>query len=246
MFNKLVDGLRRAANDSGFSKAVLGLSGGVDSSVAAAIACKALQAENVILFYLPYNDTDPHGFTDAKTVADFLGSSLVYMDITRMADPYFDSLILPTERRRVNVLSRLRMLVLYDQSALYNALVIGAANKSEIMLGSVTLFGDGAYAINPLGNIYKTELIELARQIGLPDSVLSKAESPVYKIVSDNGEESTAAYTEIDKILTVLETVGYSIDAALEQGLQRGLVEKIAKLIKNSEFKRRAGIIIDR
>jgi NAD+ synthase len=246
MLNKLADGLKKAANESGFSKAVLGLSGGADSSVAAAITCKALQADNVILFYLPYNDTDPHGFTDAKAVADFLGTSLVYMDITRMADPYFDSLILPTNRRRVNVLSRLRMLVLYDQSALYNALVIGAANKSEIILGSVTLFGDGAYAINPLGNIYKTEVIELAKEIGLPDSLLSKAKKPFYKMVSDNGEEETVAYADVDKLLAVLETNQYSIDAAVNQGFQREFAEKIAKLIKNSEFKRRASIILER
>ncbi|MDR2400288.1 MAG: NAD(+) synthase [Deferribacteraceae bacterium] len=245
LFDKLADGLKKAADNTGFSKAVLGLSGGVDSAVAAAIACKALGADSVNLFYLPYNDIDPHGFSDAKAVADFFGASLIYMDITRIADPYFDSIINPTDRRRTNVLSRLRMLVLYDQSALYNALVVGSANKSEIMLGSITLYGDTACAVNPLGNIYKTEVWELAKEIGFPDIILLKAQNTgLYNGATDDGEPFL--YTEADKLLLILETNGYSAEVAVKEGFQKEFAERVIKLIENSEFKRRASITLER
>jgi NAD+ synthase len=230
LFNKLTDGLRSVSKETGFSKAVLGFSGGVDSSVAAAIACKALGANNVTLFYLPYKDTDPHDFSDAKQVSDFLGTSLFYMDISRIADPYFDSLIDPTDRRRNNALSRIRMMVLYDQSALYNALVIGAANKSELMLGKITHFGDSACDVDLLGNVYKTEIWEIAKALELPGQVLSNA---------------SAEYIGMDKLLPVLEANKCSVEDAVRRGFDRELAEKTAEMV-TAAFKLRTSAILER
>jgi NAD+ synthase len=231
LFDKLTDGLRSVSEEAGFSKAVLGFSGGLDSSVAAAVACKALGADNVTLFYLPYKDMDPHGFSDAKLVSDFLGTSLVYMDISRIADPYFDSLIAPTDRRRNNVLSRIRMMVLYDQSALYNALVVGAANKSELMLGRITRFGDAACDIDLLGNVYKTEIWEIAKALELPGQILSDA--------------SAEYINNIDKILPVLESSGCSAEEAVRRGFGREFAEKTAETI-TAAFKLKTSVILER
>jgi NAD+ synthase len=246
LFNKLADGLKKAVTDAGYSKAVLGLSGGVDSAVAAAIACEALEPENVNLFYLPYTDENPHTFPDVKAVADFLETSLVYMDISRVAGPYFDSLINPTTRRKNNVLSRIRMVVLFDQSALYNALVIGSVNKSEIMLGSVTLFGDGAYAVNPLGSIYKTEVWQLAKEIGLPDTVTAQTPDKAFFVGGTEDNEIVFPYEQVDRLLPILEASGFSVEEAVKAGFEREFAEKAVKLIKTSEFKRRASIILER
>jgi NAD+ synthase len=243
LFDKLTDGLKKAVTEAGFSKAVLGLSGGGDSAVAAAITSKALGPENVNLFYLPYKDENPHGFSDAKAVSDFLGASLIYMDISRIADPYFDSLINPTDHRKYNVLSRIRMMVLYDQSALYNALVVGSVNKSEIMLGAVALFGDAAYAVNPLGNLYKTEVWQLAKEVGLPLKPPVQGEA-VYEGRYES--ELGLSYEQIDKLLPVLEANGCSVEDAVNSGFSRQAAEKAAKLVKASGFKRRASIILER
>ena len=224
-------------NKSGLSAGVVGLSGGLDSSVSAAIAVRALRPENVVLVIMPHEISNESSKEDALKVAQLLGVEPTVVPITEMtrAYPEFSDL---DRIRAGNVMARMRMIVLYDLSARHRGLVIGTSNKSEILLGYGTLFGDTACAINPLGDLYKTQLRQLAPALGLPEWIRIKVPSADLWQGQTDEDELGVEYSLADEILYRLYNEGLSEDDVVNDGFERELVESIRARVENNEFKR--------
>lgn len=246
LLNHIVSGLKEAAANTRFSKAVVGLSGGIDSAVAAAIAVRALGEENVFPYFLPYKHSNLQSFSDARLTADHLKLPLREMDITPFADPYIRSQEGITLLRAGNILARIRMMILFDQSALHGAFVLGTGNKSEILLGYMTWHGDSASSINPLGELYKTEVWALAGQLGLPERLIAKAPSADLMAGQTDEGDLGFRYTEVDQLLTVLADEGVTPAEAVRRGFPESFVKKVIHRISVNEFKRRLPVIISR
>ena len=186
----------------GVDKAVIGLSGGVDSAVSAYLCARAFGPSNVFCFRMPYKISSPQSMSHAQMVIDDLGVQERTIDITPMVDGYVDTAESEIEATRLgNVCARARMTVLFDQSAKLGALPVGTGNKTERCFGYFTWHGDDAPPINPLGDLYKTQVIALARELGVPDVVVQKP--PTADLVPDQTDETDLGITyEIaDRIL---------------------------------------------
>ena len=153
---------------------MVGLSGGVDSALSCYLAAEALGPENVLAVRMPYKSSSPESLEHAQLVIDALGVQSLTVPITEMVDPLFERFPDANPVRRGNVMARLRMIVLYDQSEAFRGLVVGTGNKTEILLGYTTLYGDSACALNPLGDLYKTQVRQLSRAIGVPEVIVAK------------------------------------------------------------------------
>ncbi len=201
----------------GINHAVLGLSGGVDSAVAAALCVRALGRERVTAFALPYRTSSPASLRDAQAVADQVQIRLEIRDITAAVDGYLLSEPDADPRRRGNVMARVRMLVLFDQSAKLAALPIGTGNKTERLLGYYTWHADDAPPLNPLGDLFKTQIWAVATALGLPSQVISKP--PSADLEADQTDEGDLGirYQVADQILDLLLR-GYRDPALLERG----------------------------
>ncbi|UCC40989.1 MAG: NAD+ synthase [Candidatus Aminicenantes bacterium] len=222
-----------------YSKGILGLSGGLDSSVCAFLAAKALKPKNVTALILPYGKTFSDDVKDAQEVAELLGIPSKIIDISPMVDAYFSK---HTTKSRIaigNKMARERMSILYDFSARKKALVLGTSNKTELLIGYGTIHGDMACAINPLGDLYKTQIRQLAIHLGVSENILNK--SPSAGLWADQTDEGEIGfpYDEIDKILFQLVDQRKSKKEIVSQGFKKKSVEKIICLIKDSEFKRK-------
>ena len=168
----LVDFIDDEVTNTGFNKGIVGVSGGIDSAVAVTLATEALGKKNVLAVLMPYKTSNPSSLTDAKTLVKHLGIKSETVDITPFVDAHLNRNRKMDNVRKGNIMARQRMIVLYDISAREKALVIGTSNKTEILLGYGTLFGDTACAINPLGDLYKTQVWELARLINQENPVI--------------------------------------------------------------------------
>jgi NAD+ synthase len=166
--------IRTEIRRAGFERAVMGLSGGIDSSVVTFLAARALGPQNVMAVTMPYKTSSEATRRDAQAVVDSLGVRTLEIEITGSIDAYFAQCPDASRMRLANKCARERMTVLYDQSAAFNALVLGTSNKSELLLGYGTQFGDMASAINPIGDLYKTQLYPLAAHLGVPADILQK------------------------------------------------------------------------
>lgn len=239
----LVRFLRDETAAAGFSKVVIGLSGGVDSAVSAALASEALGQKNTLALILPYRTGNPESVTHAALVAKSLGISAETVDISGMVDAYCDAHAVLDPLRRGNVMARMRMIVLYDHSAREKALVVGTSNKSEILLGYGTLFGDLACAINPLGDLYKTQIWHLARLLKIPDAVVSKAPSAdLWEGQTDEGELGFT-YREVDALLYAMVDQRRSEQELKAMGFKEELIAKVRRLMIANQFKRRPPLI---
>ena len=221
-----------------FTKGILGLSGGLDSAVCACLAARALGPKNVIVLIMPYKETFGGDVQDAKDMVERLDLKIHITDISPMVDVYFAKH--PTESRilKGNKMARERMSILYDFSEREKALILGTSNKTELLLGYGTIHGDMASAINPLGDLYKTQIRQLAQHLKVPDKIIKKSPTAgLWAGQTDEGELGIS-YTRIDKILYQLVDLKKSKKETLSQGFSKKDVEKIIGLIKGSEFKR--------
>ncbi len=222
-----------------YQKAILGLSGGLDSSVCAFLAAKALGPKNVIGMILPYKDTFGEDVKDAQSVARRLGIRSEVIDIAPMVDTYFSGRPTKDKVRIGNKMARERMSILYDFSAKEHALILGTSNKTELLIGYGTIHGDMACAINPLGDLYKTQIRELAAHLRVPARILKKKPSAgLWPGQTDEGEIGLT-YGEIDEILFRLVDERKSTKDVIAAGFTKEAVEKISTLVRNSEFKRK-------
>ena len=239
----LVAFLRDETGVAGFTKGVLGLSGGIDSAVCAALAVRALGPENVLGVMMPYRTSSPESKTDAELVARSLGIRTELVDISPMVDPY---LALGSGEDRVrggNVMARERMIILYDISQRDRALVLGTSNKTELMLGYGTLFGDMASALNPLGDLYKTQIWQLAKHLGLPEQVINKKPSAdLWAGQTDEGEMGFS-YPDVDRLLYCMLDERRTDTELLKMGFAQAFVTRVRGMIVRSQFKRRPPVI---
>ena len=239
----LVDFVRDETRNVGFQKGVIGLSGGVDSAVAAFVAAEALGPENVLGVMMPYRTSNPQSQQDGELVGLKLGVKTEVVDITPMADPFLNHSRIEDKLRAGNIMARQRMIVLYDISNRDNALVIGTSNKTETFLGYGTLFGDTACAINPLGDLYKTQVWQLAEFLGVPRSIIEKPPSAdLWEGQTDEGELGFS-YKRVDHLLYYLVDERRSETELKTMGFEDVFIRKVKTLIRKNQFKRRMPLI---
>ncbi|REJ65289.1 MAG: NAD+ synthase [Planctomycetota bacterium] len=235
--------IRTEITRAGFSRAVVGLSGGVDSTTVVYLAAKALGPENVLAVTMPYKTSSEETRRDSAEVIERLGVATVDVPITDQVDAYFAQFPDASRLRRANKCARERMTVLYDQSAAFEALVLGTSNKSELLLGYGTQFGDMASAINPIGDVYKTQLASLAGHLGVPDSILQKPPTGDLWIGQTDEEELGFSYAEVDRLLMLLVDERWRTSEVVEAGFDAEFVERVAELVRRNHYKRRMPII---
>lgn len=222
----------------GFTRAVIGLSGGIDSALSCYLAADALGPQNVLAVRMPYRTSSPDSLEDAQKVIDALGIPSLTIPITEMVEPLFERFPESTPLRRGNAMARARMIVLYDQSEAFGGLVVGTGNKTEILLGYSTLYGDSACAINPIGDLYKTQVRQLARDLGIPESILQKAPSADLWVGQTDENELGYTYAEVDQLLYLLIDQRYSPEDCIATGFRESFVHAVVGRIRRNHFKR--------
>jgi len=230
--------VRSEITRTGFTRAVLGLSGGIDSALSCFLAAEALGAENVLAVRMPYRASSADSLEDAQRVIDATGVQSMTVEITEMVDPLFAKFSDITNQRKGNIMARERMIILYDQSEAFKGLVVGTGNKTEILLGYSTLFGDSACALNPIGDLYKTQVRQLSRHLGIPSSVIDKAPSAdLWAGQTDEGELGYT-YAEVDQLLYLLIDERYTPQECVEAGFSEGFVRSVVERVRRNQFKR--------
>lgn len=220
------------------SRAVIGLSGGIDSALSAYLSAEALGAENVLAVRMPYKTSSADSLEDAERVIDALGLPSLTVEITPMADPLFAQFPDMSNTRRGNIMARLRMTVLYDQSVAWGGLVMGTSNKTELLLGYSTIYGDSGVALQPIGDLYKTQVRQLAAALGVPQSVQTKPPSAdLWEGQTDEGELGFT-YADVDQVLFRMVDERYTVDEVVEDGFARPFVEKVWQRVKTNHYKR--------
>ena len=227
---------------TGFERLVVGLSGGVDSATVAYLAARAIGPDNLLAVRMPYRSSSADSEADAMRVVSALGCRTERIDITPMVDPMLALVSGDDEAavqlRRGNVMARQRMIVLYDRSAAFGALVVGTSNKTEALLGYGTQYGDMAAAFAPIGDLYKTQLRAVAGALGVPEEILAKPPSAdLWPGQTDEGELG-ASYDDLDRILFALVDRRWSQERCAAAGLDPTLVAWVAQRVARYEFKR--------
>jgi NAD+ synthase len=230
--------IRTELSRFGYKNGILGLSGGIDSTVAAYLSARALGPDHVIGLILPYGETFQQDIEDARAVALALGIRTHFIDISPSVDAYYSRFATDNHVLKGNKMARERMSILYDFSEREKALIIGTSNKTELLLGYGTLHGDMACAINPIGDLYKSQVRILGRHLEVPDQVLNKAPTAGLWDGQTDEQELGLGYEEIDAILFLLIDKRTPRRELLSQGFEEAKVDRLIRRIKGSEFKR--------
>ncbi|MEJ6468688.1 MULTISPECIES: NAD+ synthase [Fusobacterium] len=241
--NELVKFLRENFKKAGFSKAVLGLSGGIDSALVAYLLRDALGKENVLAIMMPYKSSNPDSLNHAKLVVEDLKINAKSIEITDMIDAYFKNEKEASSLRMGNKMARERMSILFDYSSKENALVVGTSNKTEIYLGYSTQFGDSACALNPIGDLYKTNIWDLSRYLKIPNELIEKKPSADLWEGQTDEQEMGLTYKEADQVLYRMLEENKTVKEILAEGFSKDLVDNILKRMNRSEYKRRMPLI---
>jgi NAD+ synthase len=235
--------IRNETSRVGFGQVVLGLSGGVDSALVAALAVEALGPDRVTGVSMPYRLSNPASLADAAVVAARLGLHHEVVDITPQVDAYFDRVPDAGDARRGNKMARERMTILYDVSARDGSLVLGTSNKTELLLGYGTIFGDMASALNPIGDLYKSQVWQLALHVDLPTEVVRKPPSADLWEGQSDEQELGFAYAQVDRLLYHAIDRRMSRAELLENGHDRAFVESVLRRVRLNQYKRRLPVI---
>jgi len=235
--------LKTEVERTGLHRVVLGLSGGIDSTLAAYLAVRALGPSGVVGVLMPHRTSSASSVRDAEAVVGALGIVAERFEISELVDMFAAKAGEIGPRRLGNVMARVRMLVLYDRSVEHDALVLGTSNKTELLLGYGTIHGDLASALNPLGDLYKTQVRELSRALAVPRAILAKA--PSADLWPDQTDEADlgVTYDEVDRILALLVDARVSPGTIVGKGFRRETVLRVQRLIMRSQFKRRMPLI---
>ena len=239
----LVRFIRNEILRTGFSRAVLGLSGGIDSSVVAYLAAKALGPENVLALTMPYKTSSEATLRDSQAVIAALKLATLDVPISAQMDAYFARFPGASRLRLANKCARERMTILYDQSAAFGGLVLGTSNKSELLLGYGTQFGDLASAINPIGDLYKSQLRQLGEHLGVPAAILVKAPSGDLWVGQTDEEELGFAYADVDRLLYLLVDRRWRESELLAAGFDATFVKQVVTRVRQNHYKRRLPVI---
>jgi NAD+ synthase len=242
------DFIRGQLEQAGFERAVLGLSGGIDSAVVAYLVAEAIGPEKLLAVLMPHRTSSPASRADAGSVVAALGCASDLVEISAMVDGYFGTDAAPgaagpegltaSPLRRGNFAARMRMAVLYDRSVTWGGLVVGTGNKTESLIGYTTLFGDSACAFNPIGDLYKSQVRQLAVALGVPDAIVRKAPSADLWPGQTDEDEGGFSYPVLDRLLFWRVDKRRSIEEMAALGFDPALVERVDRLIAGSEFKR--------
>jgi NAD+ synthase len=223
---------------AGFNHAVVGVSGGVDSALSCCLAAEALGPQNVLALRMPYRTSSADSLEHAQLLIDQLGVRSLSVPITEMVDPLFEQFPDADHIRRGNAMARARMIVLYDQSEAFKGLVVGTGNKTEILLGYTTLYGDSANALNPIGDLYKTQVRQLAHAMGIPEVIVQKPPSAdLWAGQTDEGELGFT-YEQVDQLLYLLVDERYSPGDCVDAGFPEGFVKEVVERVRRNHFKR--------
>ncbi len=222
----------------GMQRAIIGLSGGIDSALSCFLAAQALGPKNVLAVRMPYTTSSPESLEHAELVIEKTGVQNKTIDISSMADALFEHLPEADNLRRGNVMARARMIVLYDQSADFGGLVIGTSNKTEILLGYSTQFGDAACALNPIGDLYKAQIRQLARHVGIPEPIIAKPPSADLWAGQTDEDELGFSYADVDKLLFLLVDKRYRPEEAVAAGFKHEFVDEVLRRVQRHHYKR--------
>jgi NAD+ synthase len=217
---------------------VIGVSGGVDSALSCFLTAEALGPENVLALHMPYDTTPDKATEHALEVIQISGVKHESFDIAPFVDPIFERIPEADRIRQGNIMARMRMILLYDQSVEFNALVVGTSNKTEILLGYTTLYGDNACALSPLGDLFKTQIWQLADAVGVPEEIVRKAPSADLWAGQTDEDELGFTYARVDQLLYLLIDQRYSPEACVQAGFEQGFVAKVINRIRGTQFKR--------
>jgi NAD+ synthase len=243
--------IRAQLAQAGFERAVLGLSGGIDSALVAYLVAEAIGADRLLCVLMPYRTSSAASLTDADEVVGRLGCSRELVDISPMVDAYYGR---ADERpatgavgvegpaaspvRRGNFMARMRMSVLYDRSVTWGGLVVGTGNKTEALIGYTTLFGDSACAFAPIGDLYKSQVRQLAAAVGVPDPIIRKAPSADLWPGQTDEAEAGFSYPLLDRLLFWMVDRRRNEDELVAKGFDPVLVERVGRMVAAAEFKR--------
>ncbi|MBT5709830.1 NAD+ synthase, partial [Candidatus Poribacteria bacterium] len=216
---------------------------GIDSAVSTVLAAQALGPENVTALMLPYETSHPDSLADAEDLVDQLGIRSLTITISEQVDPYFAKFPDMSTLRRANKMARERMTILYDQSQALSALPLGTSNKTELLLGYGTIYGDMASALNPLGDLFKTQVWQIARDIGVPDTIIDKPPTADLWPGQTDEDELGFAYADVDLLLYHMVDQRLSRAELVEAQFDPAFVDDIARRVQNSQFKRRPPLI---
>jgi len=239
----LVKFLQLEVHKTGFQKVIFGLSGGIDSAVVAYLCAQAFSPKNVKALIMPYRTSNPENMKHAQTIAKSLKIQYKIHDISKMVDAFFENDKRANVMRMGNKMARERMCLLYDISSIDSSIVIGTSNKTELLLGYGTIFGDLASAINPIGDLYKTQIWQLSRHLGIAEEIIKKPPSADLWSGQTDEEEIGYTYEIIDKLLYYLVDLRYSRDMLIELKFAEEMIDNIQNRIQKSQFKRRPPVI---
>jgi len=223
---------------TGLTRAVINLSGGIDSALSCILAARALGPENVLAIRLPYKSSSSDSMEHAQQLIDTLGVQSITVPISPMVDPLLERFPEMDSIRKGNVMARIRMIVLYDQSVAFRGLAVGTGNKTEILLGYTTLYGDSACAINPIGDLYKTQVRQLSAVVGVPDVIISKPPTADLWVGQTDEGELGFTYAEVDKLLYLLVDQRYTPADCVAAGFDEAFVNAVVDRIRRNQFKR--------
>ena len=230
--------IRDSITKAGMSRAVIGLSGGIDSAVSAYLCAKALGADKVLAVRMPYKTSSENSLNDADLVVEDLGLAHLTLPITAMVDPLIDRFPDMSNLRRGNIMARARMITLYDQSMAWGGLVMGTSNKTEFLLGYSTIYGDSGVALHPIADLYKYQVRQLARHLQVPDSVIDKPPSADLWVGQTDEDELGFSYDAADQALFLLVDERYTVDEVAAEGFERDFVVRIWERVKANHYKR--------
>jgi NAD+ synthase len=231
--------VREQLRKAGRARVVLGLSGGVDSALVAYLVAEAIGPVSLRCLLMPYRTSSPSARADAEAVVRELGCAAEVVDVSPMVDAYFDGRPDAGALRRGNFMARTRMAVLYDRAGSENALVAGTGNRTETLVGYATLHGDAAWDFNPIGELFKSQVRQLAAAVGVPEPIIRKAPSADLWPGQTDESEVGVTYPVLDRILHARVDEGRSRDAAIALGFDAEVVDRIDRLVARSAFKRR-------
>jgi len=239
----LIGFIRDEINRVGFERAVIALSGGVDSSLVAYLIVEALGAENVLGVRMPYKTSAADSSDHAGLVIDALKIADETIGITAMVEPLIERFPKMNPVRTGNIMARQRMVVIYDRSADWGGLVVGTSNKTETLLGYTTQFGDNAAAIQPIADLYKNQVRQLARAMGVPQEIIDKAPSAdLWPGQTDEGELGYT-YDDVDQLLYWMVDKRHNLKEAVAAGFDKELVENVWKRVRQTHYKRHMPVI---
>ncbi len=240
--------IRAQLRQAGFERAVVGLSGGIDSGLVAFLVSEAIGAERLLCVLMPYRTSSPASTDDAREVVRRLGCASELVEVTPMVDGFYGRDGEPgsggagdleaSPLRRGNFMARMRMAVLYDRSVTWGGLVVGTGNKTESLIGYTTLYGDSACAFNPIGDLYKSQVRQVAAAIGVPEQIITKAPSADLWPGQTDEEEAGFSYPELDRLLYWWIDRRRSDEELVAMGFAPETIERVRRMVAGSEFKR--------